>query len=86
MRRIILLSGLCLFISLWLAFASDPGTGDWPSVASNSVAAATKRVNASIALSKVENSRIHSSVRVKPTSVFNIAVKSHADTTRPYAW
>ena len=30
MRRIILLSGLCLFISLWLAFASDPGTGDWP--------------------------------------------------------
>ena len=30
MRRIILLSELCLFISLWLAFASDPGTGDWP--------------------------------------------------------
>jgi len=30
MKRTILLSGLCLFVSLWLVFASDPGTGDWP--------------------------------------------------------
>jgi outer membrane protein assembly factor BamB len=30
MKRTILLSGLCLFVSLWLALASDPGTGDWP--------------------------------------------------------
>src|SRR5207245_6075119 len=30
MKRIILLSTVCLFISFWLLFASDPGTGDWP--------------------------------------------------------
>jgi outer membrane protein assembly factor BamB len=30
MRRIILLTGLCLLVSLWMSFASDPGTGDWP--------------------------------------------------------
>ena len=30
MRRIIQLSVLCLFVSLWLVYASDPGTGDWP--------------------------------------------------------
>src|SRR5256884_1111849 len=30
MKRIILLSTVCLFISCWLLFASDPGTGDWP--------------------------------------------------------
>ena len=30
MKRTILLSVLCLFVSLWLVFASDPGTGDWP--------------------------------------------------------
>jgi outer membrane protein assembly factor BamB len=30
MKRIILLSGICLFVSLCILFASDPGTGDWP--------------------------------------------------------
>src|SRR5712692_1197714 len=30
MKRIILLSTVCLFISFWLLFASDPGTSDWP--------------------------------------------------------
>jgi outer membrane protein assembly factor BamB len=30
MKRTILLSVVCLFVSLWLVFASDPGTGDWP--------------------------------------------------------
>jgi outer membrane protein assembly factor BamB len=30
MKRIILFSGVYLCISLWLSFASDPGTGDWP--------------------------------------------------------
>jgi outer membrane protein assembly factor BamB len=30
MKRTILLSAVCLFASLWLVFASDPGTGDWP--------------------------------------------------------
>ena len=30
MKRTILLSAVCLFASLWLSFASDPGTGDWP--------------------------------------------------------
>src|SRR5260370_26489885 len=30
MKRAILLSLLCLFVSLCLLFASDPGTGDWP--------------------------------------------------------
>jgi outer membrane protein assembly factor BamB len=30
MKRTILLSAVCLFVSLWLVFASDPGTGDWP--------------------------------------------------------
>ena len=30
MKRAILLALICLPISLWLLFASDPGTGDWP--------------------------------------------------------
>jgi outer membrane protein assembly factor BamB len=30
MKRTILLSAVCLFVSLWLVLASDPGTGDWP--------------------------------------------------------
>jgi outer membrane protein assembly factor BamB len=30
MKRAILLALTCLPISLWLLFASDPGTGDWP--------------------------------------------------------
>src|SRR2546425_895763 len=30
MKRFISLSTVCLFISFWLLFASDPGTSDWP--------------------------------------------------------
>src|SRR3989442_15629415 len=30
MKRFILLSTVCLFVSFWLLFASDPGTSDWP--------------------------------------------------------
>ena len=30
MKRAILLALICLPLSLWLLFASDPGTGDWP--------------------------------------------------------
>src|SRR5450755_221415 len=30
MKRVILLALICLPISLWVLFASDPGTGDWP--------------------------------------------------------
>ena len=30
MKRQLLLGAFCLFISLWLSFASDSGTGDWP--------------------------------------------------------
>src|SRR5262249_2010234 len=30
MKQILLLSTVCLFISFWQLFASDPGTGDWP--------------------------------------------------------
>jgi outer membrane protein assembly factor BamB len=30
MKRAILLALICLPISLWVLFASDPGTGDWP--------------------------------------------------------
>ena len=30
MKRAILLSGICLLVSLCWLRASDPGTGDWP--------------------------------------------------------
>src|SRR6202049_1033031 len=30
MRRAILLSSVCLSLTLWLLLASDPGPGDWP--------------------------------------------------------
>ena len=30
MKRAILLSSAGLFATLWLLFASDPGSGDWP--------------------------------------------------------
>ena len=30
MKRAILLALICLTATLWLLFASDPGTGDWP--------------------------------------------------------
>src|SRR5689334_10331274 len=30
MKRAILLSSVCLFATIWLLLASDPGHGDWP--------------------------------------------------------